>query len=425
MKLSVSKKMTTSKPPVMADLLLQSLKNAAGELDEEFEKIRRELPQMLASMDQFLAEKQEKDPKYWKNQFKSIDNTLLLQNIDTFIAHHGINMMFYYRSDLYEFNDAFNDRPVRCGTLLTIATEFAQSLDIIRYLVEQHHADVNIPNAANQIPLMVAAERSNYDFAQYLLENGSNIQQYSVLRSLSTVPQSEHEQQKRIVLIKNLLMIGDKISSSGFPLFISDRGRFNAELESIKNILYLEHLEREFCETVMSLILNRVMQSAPDIFVIQDPINLSQETELAKEIDEDYLTILIHQLEDKGTPLAYFVCGLLLEGRIANDVPERYKDDSEDGVNYRDYLNKRAHDAITYYDKAAEDPVLKPTVDYILWHIKCMDDESTRARLARYDVTPPLLCVSSYNLFSHPSAKISFIRDIEPSINSNNSCVIM
>jgi hypothetical protein len=99
-------------------------------------------------------------------------------------------------------------------------------------------------------------------------------------------------------------------------------------------------------------------------------------------IDEADLQQLVHILEKQGTPMAYLTAGLLLEGRMGVSVVNAEKDDS--------YMEKRIQDAITFYIKAAENPNIKPLVDFILWEIKTTKIEfsSIQQRLAELDINP-------------------------------------
>jgi hypothetical protein len=82
-------------------------------------------------------------------------------------------------------------------------------------------------------------------------------------------------------------------------------------------------------------------------------------------IDEKTLSILIQQLEKKATPMAYLVCGLLLEGYIENTVAVDRYPGGEKSEAYQAYMEKRSHDAITFYAKASSDSALKKVTDIL------------------------------------------------------------
>ncbi|CAM2911070.1 hypothetical protein [Legionella worsleiensis] len=122
---------------------------------------------------------------------------------------------------------------------------------------------------------------------------------------------------------------------------------------------------------------------------------------LGKKIDEPKLNKLINILESWDYPVANLVSGLLLEGRIRSVVKER------DHPNV--YWEKRIHDAITFYNKAATDKTLKPTVDFILWEIKTTSPiPSVQIRLSQYDLTPPATYIPTYNSFNAARSDVSF-----------------
>ncbi len=102
------------------------------------------------------------------------------------------------------------------------------------------------------------------------------------------------------------------------------------------------------------------------------------------EIDEKRLNQFIGLLEKQNNPIADLICGLLLEGYI-----ETTSDILENCNFYDRYREKRNHDAITFYTKAAKDSTIKPIVEFILWTMKTTNlTSSIQNRLALYDVTP-------------------------------------
>jgi len=113
------------------------------------------------------------------------------------------------------------------------------------------------------------------------------------------------------------------------------------------------------------------------------------------DIDETNLSKLISIIEQQSNPLAYLTCGLLLTGDITNSV-----DPKREGSELDEYSEKRLHDAIRFYNKAAHDPKLKPVIDYLLWDMKTLADyESLKNKLMQYDVTPAHV-LSTYSMFS-------------------------
>jgi hypothetical protein len=117
---------------------------------------------------------------------------------------------------------------------------------------------------------------------------------------------------------------------------------------------------------------------------------LSSDTQsIAVNINEAKLMKIIESLEKIGTPLAHLVCGLLLEGRLETLLPERYQDNT-DSDDYKQYVKKRAHDAVTFYSKAAEARDLKSIASHLLWHSRMFSSGSLRNRLYLLDNLRPI-----------------------------------
>ncbi|MDF1683829.1 MAG: hypothetical protein P1U36_04140 [Legionellaceae bacterium] len=128
------------------------------------------------------------------------------------------------------------------------------------------------------------------------------------------------------------------------------------------------------------------------------------------DIDEIKLSVLIAELVNKGTPLAYLVCGLLLEGHIDNKIPDRYIDNEETEA-YQAYVEKRIEDACTFYTKASAELSIKQVTDILLWQQKMQGPESVVARLKQYDaVVPSQELIPSYGDYAKANAEISWYR---------------
>ena len=129
---------------------------------------------------------------------------------------------------------------------------------------------------------------------------------------------------------------------------------------------------------------------------------LSFETiKLPYEIDERQLNPLINLLEKQNTPIALLTCGLLLEGRIPNHCADEKEDLSG-------YLEKRTHDAISFYVKAAQSNALKSTVGFLLWELNTITDfESVRMRLSEFELLPPTDFISQYSHFKAPTQTLN------------------
>jgi hypothetical protein len=117
--------------------------------------------------------------------------------------------------------------------------------------------------------------------------------------------------------------------------------------------------------------------------------------ELPIEIDGNRLNRFIEVLEQKNNPIADFTCALLLEGQIETTTDLLYNSSEFD-----EHIEKRAHDAISFYTKAANDATIKPIAEFLLWEMKTTSPfASIQNRLAQYDVTPQGTC-SSINTFN-------------------------
>lgn len=91
-----------------------------------------------------------------------------------------------------------------------------------------------------------------------------------------------------------------------------------------------------------------------------------------------YMTVL----EKNDRSIAYLTGAWLLEGIIKNKIPE--------GVFYWRYMEKRLHDAISFYMKASCSVKLKPVIEYFLWELKTSNVyPSIRTRLDSLDITSP------------------------------------
>lgn len=87
----------------------------------------------------------------------------------------------------------------------------------------------------------------------------------------------------------------------------------------------------------------------------EDPLSIYN-NELVTQSFEFTITKVVAWLEQTGTPLAYFVCGLLL----ANGGSENSR--ALHGQFFLDYQAKRLHDAVTFFNRAVKDASLHRNV---------------------------------------------------------------
>lgn len=152
--------------------------------------------------------------------------------------------------------------------------------------------------------------------------------------------------------------------------------------------------------------VNHLIQQVQSIIDKKNHILDFKEISLPFEIDELWLNKLIQVLEKQNTPLTSLICALLLQGHINNTVlADEHCMDT--------YMEKRYHDAIYFYGKAAEDQNLKPIIDFLLWDLKSKTNlNSIVSKLDQADITPSLLLPNFLKFGQRQSATI-------PKPNSN------
>lgn len=93
-----------------------------------------------------------------------------------------------------------------------------------------------------------------------------------------------------------------------------------------------------------------------------DDINALNSITLYKTINENCMNRYITILEKMNKPLAFLMCALFLDGRIENGIGEKN--------NYDIYFEKRVHNAIDFYCRAAEEKELQNLIITILKNIR-------------------------------------------------------
>lgn len=71
--------------------------------------------------------------------------------------------------------DSINTPSKEDGRTLLTRASFGGSIKIIKYIVEELNADINIADAEEITPIMEAISSENYEVSKYLLENGADI----------------------------------------------------------------------------------------------------------------------------------------------------------------------------------------------------------------------------------------------------------
>jgi hypothetical protein len=134
--------------------------------------------------------------------------------------------------------------------------------------------------------------------------------------------------------------------------------------------------------------------------------------EFSVDIDGDRLNRWIERLEMQQHPLADFSCGLLLANHIytTTDILKNCKA-------YDEYWEKRCHDAISFYLKAAKEPMLRPILIAFLWNIKFnCSYPSVYQRLDKLDLIPLKSTASLANHGLFKSSEKSLLNAEHPDI---------
>ena len=171
--------------------------------------------------------------------------------------------------------------------------------------------------------------------------------------------------------------------------------------------LMIERLKRINCEIVHHLMSTKEIR--PSVLNLVANIYTDQLLLLAQEknfealsfetiiiplvIDDALISDFVNTLEKQNTSQALLACGLLLLAEVQLPFPQRMLAMSE-------YKEKRIHDGITYYIRAAQNPRFRPLVEFLLWEIKTdYSIKSVKSRMAQLDVTPFALMTddSSYD----------------------------
>lgn len=131
-------------------------------------------------------------------------------------------------------------------------------------------------------------------------------------------------------------------------------------------------------EQLLSIIVELILKQKNDKKFLFDDIKPPI------EIDKIYLNHFISLFEQRNTPIAYLTCGLLLDGHIETTAML-----VENCAAYDEYIEKRIHDAISFYIKATEDPFTKPIAEFLVWDLKITCPlQSVQERLLQYDIVP-------------------------------------
>jgi hypothetical protein len=328
----------------------------------------------------------------WRKRFSQHSLSSIKQTIDTFVERYGVNYMFVN-----------NHTTPEQGTLLHTAAKHAKDINVLRYLVENKQADVNLPMRKTWLPLRLAISAHHFEHALYLLEQGTelkhepfvydNILNYAYAHNTFQPTSKNSVPEAQLSLIRALLKRGHYLPSEQY--IKNDR---NINLAALRQEILANHPycrqeglqlidpTQELMDTV-ALLLKTQGHTA---FYCMEAIQPSE------EINERMLSVFIQALENRKTPLADLVCGLLLEGYIENTKPDR-------DIHEEKYMEKRTQDACIFYTKAARDGKLKHVTDILLWQQKTQGPESVHTRLKQYDIPSPTALMPSCDDFAQQS----------------------
>ncbi len=164
------------------------------------------------------------------------------------------------------------------------------------------------------------------------------------------------------------------ISLENMELLVNrlDNKQINIGIDNI--VMNIDHF---WSHAIVKKITNIINDDNKELKIFND-------IKFVKEISEDDLIRHLSLLERSGTPLCLFICGLLLEDRIRNTFPSFEDRSIADEMAYRE---KRQHDAISFYAKAARNKLFHKLVTPIL---RAMKDTcafpSIKSRLDCYDL---------------------------------------
>ncbi len=122
------------------------------------------------------------------------------------------------------------------------------------------------------------------------------------------------------------------------------------------------------------------------------------------QIPEDLHVVLIHQLEQRNNPFAYFACALLLcKGDIANLDGQYTSDKAADRASdeaFNEQCEKRTHDLLDFLNKAAADPKLKPAGESLLYLLRDVTPyPSVYKRLEHLPLAYAQQCISTLGTY--------------------------
>jgi hypothetical protein len=115
---------------------------------------------------------------YWYTQFADTDMASMKQKIDKFVDTYGVDYLLHYPVG------------VKAGTLLFLAAGRVP-LAIIRYLVEEKNANINILGNSDFTPLRMAINAKKFNIVEYLIHQGAEAPQDVPVHQTITIEEGQ------------------------------------------------------------------------------------------------------------------------------------------------------------------------------------------------------------------------------------------
>lgn len=344
-------------------------------------------------------------PWFWRTDFNNTKliglTDKLIKKIDRYVDKYGIDYILLAQSGK------------RIDSLLGLAAR-SDALAVVIYLVEKKNANLHPADTYPYTPLYNAIYYQAYASVFYLLTKENSVNDNKEIFSLASYPdlfltQKNFDLHQHQLLVEQLLLKGASVvNKSIFPSIIYT-------FEHLKAMQLTIVADNPFFHIDNGQIRPKTLIEAI-LYVVDTQINLKgwqaffflQSTIIPMLIEESQLNTVIMQLENKNYAQAWLACGLLLDGHITNLLPSCFVNDAECGtLSYLSYDEKRSHDAINFYLKAAFfDNTLVELVNNLLWQSKIIGTISVDKRLSM--VQPPLSILPSAVFFTQ-SPKCTFV----------------
>jgi len=349
------------------------------------------------------------DPQQWwalSNKTKEItENEFIMiyqPDINLFVKRYGLYQALYVQnSDFYTY------------PLHTAA--YAGNLHVIRFFINKG-LDVNLLNSEKLSALHVAIRANKVACARVLIEAGANITiTPEVLMEIIGI---DNTPTRCRALFELFILLNVKIQFPDQYFTTRQLNSISAEYEAAKFAIKEKIMNNIVDEYIVQYVSNQ-LKAIAQTFSQKETLLLAQESmalsvgDEAILLTENQVELIIDYLEKQKDALSYLTCGLLLQGYIENALPERLMAESDSVA----YLEKRTHDAISYYIQSVNQrKEYAPIINQLLWELKIDGSTSIQERLACFDIKP--IAFSNYQKFTHEPVKLprsaifSFFSDV-------------